>query len=1256
MKTTDRRHRPVSAPTTAATGALGARPSKPAARPSSDPGLRPDTQFSKTDATGALATAMALAKDEAGRDLVAIRTKGPAGLQAGEVLSGRLERAVHNGTQVATLRAEDGRDIRLKPSDVAGVQEGGRLTIRVDQRGRLAIDTKSTDPVRSFMGTVTRSKGRFELSSPGGKGAFTALPLVDADASMLGKTVLAHVENGLEPNRRAFVSEVIPEHMAWKKTFTGLALKAGVEATMSPEVMRDIARIREVFDPEKIEGYTDLSDKNWFSIDNPYSKDFDQAMAIEPTPGKADSFDVYYGIADLDYFLQLAGEDSALNQRAERVQTTTYLPGYDHPVLPRDISEDLCSLNEGQKRPSFVVKFSVDGKGEVSPPTFIDGVVLNRKNGNYGEAQAHIEGKPVADADYGRGIDMLKTVGERLLAKAESRGMMTASSGEKWASLDEKTGALKMESRGSLWIEAANAQISITSNQLIGQYLIGNDAPAFHRVHSDPEPRRVQRARTMVRKLGVQWGAHEKAKDVLQRVDLSTAKGKAVRRFLLRAMPRAQVEAMPGSHHGLKLAEYVQSTAPMRRTRDALNHRWVRDVRDGRVPDDSKLHALVENSQVAEGRSRSVDREVRGRLSAHALSEHEGKKLAAEVIGVSMFGVDLNFPDIGVEHFVPFRDLGGGPYDVVDGGLAVRGAGQRLTIGDSIQAQILETKPHDGQVRLQVSGAKPVRATDRAEAPAHSQSLAQVRGDGFESPLVGQKVKTEGVVCAVNGVGFYVQPVGAEGAAAGGVLVRSKKSDFRPGDLVSIEAKVHERRSADRPEERSIVELVKAKVKVTGHDPAALPKPAKVGGEGGAMVPADRKQAIDFWRERLGQRVEVGASTAVSAQNPFGDVVVIPDDWKPERATRTAQGGLIMPDGEWNHQSVGLKWRPHIGPKAELVVGAKIPKAEGVVTYRSGSFQLELTEAPTVSNPPPRPSPSTTLVGGPGNLTVAGVNALNMHPGELDRAKLLGARIANEMKAPDIIALQEIQDDDGPVKSEIVSADQTYQMLIDAVKEAGGPEYAWFDIAPENGKDGGQPGGNIRCGYLYRPDRVEVDTSSIRRIGEGDPAFEGSRKSLAAVFKAEGRELMVVNNHFASRHGSSPWTTAKDEMEVGRADQRADQAKAVRGYIDQQIERSPELSALVVGDFNDGYTSPTTQNLAAGAFSDLTLKIPEDQRFDYNYRGTLGVLQPVIGSPGLADRAELEILHEAVFEGVKSSDHDPVIIRVGLHADDKRPS
>lgn len=231
------------------------------------------------------------------------------------------------------------------------------------------------------------------------------------------------------------------------------------------------------------------------------------------------------------------------------------------------------------------------------------------------------------------------------------------------------------------------------------------------------------------------------------------------------------------------------------------------------------------------------------------------------------------------------------------------------------------------------------------------------------------------------------------------------------------------------------------------------------------------------------------------------------------------------------------------------------------------------------------------------SLTVASYNVENLDPSS-DRIPLLASHIANQLRGPDILALQEIQDNDGKTNSGNTAADITLSTLVDAIDLAGGPAYKWVQIDPLDGEDGGQPGGNIRVAFLYRSDRVQLDKSSgnagdsttaqsiIRdpdtgevtlalnpgRIDPKSAAWAKSRKPLSAAFTTlcdEPTRVFAINVHLASKDGSSPiqgdWLPAIN----GKVEQRVDQAKVLRSFVEELLGADPDANVVLLGDCNE---------------------------------------------------------------------------------------
>ncbi|UKP00978.1 endonuclease/exonuclease/phosphatase family protein [Nostoc sp. UHCC 0870] len=321
-----------------------------------------------------------------------------------------------------------------------------------------------------------------------------------------------------------------------------------------------------------------------------------------------------------------------------------------------------------------------------------------------------------------------------------------------------------------------------------------------------------------------------------------------------------------------------------------------------------------------------------------------------------------------------------------------------------------------------------------------------------------------------------------------------------------------------------------------------------------------------------------------------------------------------------------------------------------------------------ISSQPTRPQPeelvpepqdnreNTALKSGEDLLTVAGFNVENLDPGDTERFVPLSELIVKNLAAPDIIVLTEIQDNDGSQNSQIVEATETYNKLINAIKSVGGPEYIAFDIAPERNADGGEPGGNIRVGYLYQPQRVSlaagtvgtaIDTVSVldgpklslnpARIDPTNSAFKRSRKPLAAEFIFNNNSLFVVGNHFVSQ---------RDDNDT----QRLNQANIVGDFTRKILAEDNNANVIVAGDLNDLNDSETIKALQKSGLKNLSDLLEENDRYTYKFRNRLQQLDYILVSQNLSNNTSVkfDIVHVNVNKPKPLSDHDPVLAQFQL--------
>ena len=383
-------------------------------------------------------------------------------------------------------------------------------------------------------------------------------------------------------------TELPPEYSTVKdikNQFLRNAIAKGVKLGYSSETIHTVNRFAST--PLDFNGLTDLTHLKFVTIDNDHSKDLDQAMFIEFSKAR-NKYTLYYAIADAAYFLEPGSEIDM--QAAERA-FTTYLPGFDIPILPRQLSEGLCSLNPGVNRRAVVVIVEFNGDGTITKKEFDHAVIRSVAQLSYRKVQEYYELGPLHEydgTDFQTTLDNLQTLGSNLVNNATKRGVVDYSPTELRIEPREKNGRegydIILYERYP--VERFNEQISVTANQMVAEYLHEKKLKSIHRYHPKSEDWKYAKAK---RKLnGVIEGKplkgpmHKYIKRVMDDPERDIGLG-----ILCRINEKAIYSAVDDErgHHALKIKHYDHFTAPMRRYQDVIIHRiLLASIKNEAVP------------------------------------------------------------------------------------------------------------------------------------------------------------------------------------------------------------------------------------------------------------------------------------------------------------------------------------------------------------------------------------------------------------------------------------------------------------------------------------------------------------------------------------------------------------------------------------------------------------------------------------------------------------------------------------------------
>jgi predicted extracellular nuclease len=430
----------------------------------------------------------------------------------------------------------------------------------------------------------------------------------------------------------------------------------------------------------------------------------------------------------------------------------------------------------------------------------------------------------------------------------------------------------------------------------------------------------------------------------------------------------------------------------------------------------------------------------------------------------------------------------------------------------------------------------------------------------------------------------------------------------------------------------------------------------------------------------------------------------------PDTATAlddTRAGGRYLHDGDTNPDIFEVDFTDFAidapaGLAASLTMGDKLGDVTGIIDFDFTEVKLFVQSINPASFVDTTPTVETTTLGDDARaLTVATFNVENLDPTDgAARFTAIAEAIANNLNAPDIISVEEIQDSNGAATGSVTvngvtygqtDATLTWTMLVNALNAATGANYQWVDQEPSYNAEGGEQSGNIRVGFLYNTDRVQLGDlaadASIEarraftdRIGDGvrDAGdriafsdnmvgaeinagdWNGTRKSLLGQFTFNGNTVYVAGNHLPSKGGSGEFWQLNQNLEAGQPansgfDQRNAVAQDVYSVLNLIEQNSGGAGIVSGGDYNDFYfyrplTTVTGYTLADGTarvggarFDNLTLTLPEAERYSYTFDGRSQAIDHIIANQSLAGVATYDVVHINTGGGAALSDHDPAV-------------
>ena len=649
------------------------------------------------------------------------------------VRSGRADKAllckvVKLGKNFAFVMLEDGTsDIFIPGRFTKGAMPGDDVLVekfehpRVegsDEGAILAILTEKND----LVGTVRRVEGR--------------LRFVPDDCPAITMPLARDCEGGAKDGDKVAV-EILNRGNRQEDHRVGVAMRFGSSdeakrcakallyakdiRTRFPDKVRDEAKKFEGAEVSEkdCEGRMDLRALPIFTIDSAETKDIDDAISLTRTSDGG--FELGVHIADVSNYVQPGTE---LDNEAFSRATSVYYADQVVPMLPKALSNGICSLNENELRLAFSCLMRLDKEGNLTDYRFVKSIIRSRVKGVYSEINALLAGTADAEikAKYADVIDQLPAMKELYGHRArlrKERGCMDIESGEVKLILDENGRCIDVKKRTSGESESMIEEFMLLANQCAAHFARVKQIPFVYRVHEEPNAEKLERLHALLQACGIN---DHFAKDVPTPKELSailegvrgTPYEQIINTGMLRCMSKALYEEKPKGHYGLVLKDYAHFTSPIRRYPDMAIHRIMTDMLKGTEKETMILRytdfaeRASKQSSEREVIAMQIERKAEDCYKAEYARRHLGECYEGTISGVTQRGLFIEL-DNGVEGFVPASSLTPSGTSLTEGvRLTDPASGKTWSLGDKMMITIVRADVNLGKIDFEVAPAAKV--------------------------------------------------------------------------------------------------------------------------------------------------------------------------------------------------------------------------------------------------------------------------------------------------------------------------------------------------------------------------------------------------------------------------------------------------------------------------------------------------------------------------------------------------------------------
>lgn len=609
---------------------------------------------------------------------------------------------------------KDQREVFIPGKFLMGAMPGDRVTLKVNSSERDLDDARVVSVVeqssQSISGVAYKDHGAWLLSADKSIRSPIRLDARSVRNIKEGDKIVAKISKRGERHdeHRASIVSAYGSSQSAKNCVAAILEVNEVSAQFPVEVAEQAKTIAEKgIHPKELESREDLRDQLIFTIDSAYSKDMDDAVSLTKA---ADGYHLGVHIADVSYYVT---PGSFLDQEAYKRGTSIYFADKVIPMLPTELSNDLCSLNPNTDRLAFSVFIHLNFEGKMIDHRFRKTVINSRVKGVYSEVNSLLDGSADGEIQqkYSELTDMIflmKELADILKKNRSERGALDLESTESRIALNQDDRAVEVVPRETGISEGIIEEFMLTANEAAAQFGLKGNLPFIFRVHETPSPQKLEFLKEVVEAVGIsgegiEGGVSQTRLSKVLRDAKNTPYHHIVNNTLLRSMAKAKYSHQNIGHYGLVLEKYSHFTSPIRRYPDLVIHRIMSFALLGmkRENVEKRFRNFVSDaamaSTTAEIKAMTIERECEDVYKAEYMEQFIGQEFEGTVVGAAPHGIYVELPNT-VEGLVRVEDLPDGY--AFDGRMKFTNYENTkpISVGDRVKVKVLDTDISAGKI------------------------------------------------------------------------------------------------------------------------------------------------------------------------------------------------------------------------------------------------------------------------------------------------------------------------------------------------------------------------------------------------------------------------------------------------------------------------------------------------------------------------------------------------------------------------------